>query len=31
MSLKPEDLVLVHVKAPTGQHKIIDRWKEKQY
>ena len=31
MSLKPEDLVLVHVKAPTGQHKIIDRWEDKQY
>ena len=24
MSLKPDDLVLVHVKAPSGQHKIID-------
>ena len=24
MSLKPEDLVLVHVKAPSGQHKIMD-------
>ena len=23
MSLKPDDLVLVHVKAPSGQHKII--------
>ena len=24
MSLKPDDLVLVHVKAPSGHHKIID-------
>ena len=24
MSLKPDDLVLVHVKAPSGQNKIID-------
>ena len=31
MSLKPVDLVLVHVKAPSGQHKIIDRWEDKQY
>ena len=31
MSLKPEDLVLVHVKASSGQHKIIDRWEDKQY
>ena len=31
MSLKPDDLVLVHVKAPTGQHKIIDQWEDKQY
>ena len=26
MTLKPNDLVLVHVKAPTGDHKIADRW-----
>ena len=25
MILKPDDLVLVHVKAPSGHHKIIDR------
>ena len=31
MSLKPVDLVLVHVKAPSGQHKIIDQWEDKQY
>ena len=31
MSLKPDDLVLVCVKAPCGQHKIIDRWDDKQY
>ena len=31
MSLKPDDLVLVHVKASSGQHKIIDQWKDKQY
>ena len=31
MSLKPDDLVLVHVKAPSGQHKIIDQWEDKQY
>ena len=24
MSLKPDDLVLVHVKAPSGDHKIAD-------
>ena len=24
MSMKPDDLVLVHVKAPSGQHKITD-------
>ena len=24
MSLRPNDLVLVHVKAPTGDHKIAD-------
>ena len=26
MSLRPDDLVLVHVKAPTGDHKIVDWW-----
>ena len=26
MSLRPNDLVLVHVKAPTGDHKIADQW-----
>ena len=26
MSLRPDDLVLVHVKAPTGDHKIADHW-----
>ena len=31
MSLKPDDLVLVHVKAPSGQHQIIDQWEDKQY
>ena len=31
MSLKPDDLVLVCVKAPSGQHKIIDQWEDKQY
>ena len=31
MSLTPDDLVLVHVKAPSGQHKIIDQWEDKQY
>ena len=31
MSLKPDDLVLVHIKAPSGQHKIIDQWEDKQY
>ena len=31
ISLKPDDLVLVHVKAPSGQHKIIDQWEDKPY
>ena len=31
MSLRPDDLVLVHVKAPSGYHKIIDWWENKQY
>ena len=26
MRLRPNDLVLVHVKAPTGDHKIADQW-----
>ena len=26
MSIRPNDLVLVHVKAPTGDHKIADQW-----
>ena len=30
MSLKPDDLVLVHVKAPSVHHKIIDQWEGKQ-
>ena len=28
MSLKPDDLVLVHVKAPSGDYKIADQWDE---
>ena len=31
MSLNPDDLVLVCVKAPSGHHKIIDQWDDKQY
>ena len=31
MSLRPDDLVLVHAKAPSGYHKIIDQWENKQY
>ena len=31
MSLKKEDLVPMCVKAPSGQHKIIDQWEDKQY
>ena len=31
ISLKPGDLILLHVKALSGQHKIIDRWEDKQY
>ena len=26
MSLRPNDLVLVHDKAPTGNHNIVDQW-----
>ena len=28
MSLKPDDLVLVCAKAPSGHHKIADQWEE---
>ena len=28
MSLKPDDLVLVHAKALSGDHKIADQWEE---
>ena len=28
MKLKPEDLVMVQVKALTGDHKIADRWED---
>ena len=28
MSLKPDDLVLVHAKAPSGDCKIVDRWED---
>ena len=31
ISLKLDDLVLVHVKTPSGQHKIIEQWEDKQY
>ena len=31
MSLRPDDLVLVYVKSPSGYHKIIDQWEDKQY
>ena len=31
MSLKLDDLVLVCVKAPSGQHKIIDQLEDEQY
>ena len=31
MNLKPDDFVLLHVKPPSGQHKIIDQWEDKQY
>ena len=30
-SLKPDDLVLVHVKAPSGYHRNTDQWEDKQY
>ena len=28
MKLKPDDLVMVRVKASTGDHKIADRWED---
>ena len=28
ISLKPDDLALVHAKAPSGDHKIVDQWEE---
>ena len=28
MSIRPDDLVLVHVTAPTSDHKIADQWEE---
>ena len=28
MTLKPDDLVLVHAKAPSGNHKISDQWED---
>ena len=28
MSLKPDDLVFMHVKVPPGYHKIADIWEE---
>ena len=28
ISLKPDDLVLVHIKSPSGDHKIADQWEE---
>ena len=31
MCLRPDDMVLVHVKAPSGYHKIINLWEDKQY
>ena len=30
-SLKPNDLVLVHTKAPSGDHKITDQWEDTQH
>ena len=27
-TLKSDDLVLVHAKAPSGDHKIVDRWED---
>ena len=31
MNLKPDDLVLVHVKAPSGDHKIANQWEATQH
>ena len=31
MSLKPNDLVLMHVKAPSGEHKIAEQWRDTQH
>ena len=31
MSLKPDDLGLVHAKAQSGYHKIINQWEDIQY
>ena len=31
MGLKPNDLVLVHAKAPSGDHKIADQWEDIQH
>ena len=28
MTLKPDDLVLVHAKAPSGDHRIADQWED---
>ena len=28
MSLKPDDFILVHTKAPSGDHKIADQWED---
>ena len=28
MSLKPDDLVVVHAKTPSGDHKIVDQWED---
>ena len=31
MSLKPNDLVLVHANTPSGDHKITDWWEDTQH
>ena len=31
MSLKPDDLVLVHAKAPSGDHRIAEQWEDIQH
>ena len=28
MTLKPDDLVLMHAKAPSGAYKIADQWED---